>query len=71
MDEFIIFELNQKHITSYMGHYCLLSDSEDTTRVFVMWEQVIWKCKALLLGGHTNMALPFQSCTSRELVEFR
>ena len=69
MDEFIIFELNHKPITAYMGHYCLLSDNNRTSK-FVMWHQVLWKCKALMLGDHTSMALPFQSCNSREQIQF-
>ena len=69
MDEFIIFELNLNPITAYMGHYCLLSDS-NRTRKFVIWHQVLWKCKALMLGDHTSMALPFQSCNSREQIQF-
>lgn len=70
MDEFTIFELQNEPITSCMGHYCLLSDNGHTT-VFVMWDQVLWRCKKLLLGDHTNMGLPIKSCTSQELVQLR
>jgi hypothetical protein len=70
LDEFIVFEIEQKPITSYRRHYCLLSDVGHTT-VFLMSNQVLWKCKALLFGGHTRMVLPIQSCTSEELLELR
>jgi hypothetical protein len=70
MDEFIIFELKHTPITSYRGHYCLLS-GDGHTSVFVMWDRIKWKCKLLKLGGHTDMALPFQSCTSEELLQLR
>jgi hypothetical protein len=70
MDDFIVFEIEQKPITSYRRHYCLLSDVGHNTE-FVMSDQVLWKCKALLLGGHTRMFLPIQSCTSEELLELR
>jgi hypothetical protein len=70
MYDFIIFELEQTPIISCGTHYCLLSDDGQTT-VFVMWDMVLWKCKKLLLGGHTTMVLPIQSCTSEELVRLR
>jgi len=69
LDEFIIFQITNKPITSYMGHYCVFSDEGHST-VLVMWTQILWKCKSLRLGGHTNMALPIKSCTSQEMVEF-
>jgi hypothetical protein len=69
MDEFIIFELSRNPITAYMGHYCLLSDDNRSSR-YVLWHQVLWKCKVLMLGGHTSMPLPFQSCTSTEQIQF-
>jgi hypothetical protein len=71
MDEFVVFKLERKPITSYVGHYCLLSNDGYTT-VFVFWTQITWKCKELLLGPDlTLMALPFASCTSQELIKFR
>jgi hypothetical protein len=70
MDEFVIFELEQTPITSYRGHYCLLS-ADGHTSVFVMWDRIKWKCKRLNFGGHTDMALPIQSCTSEELIQLR
>jgi hypothetical protein len=69
LDEFIIFQLTNKPITHYMGHYCVFSDEGHST-VLVWWTQILWKCKALSLGGQFHMGLPFKSCTSEELVEF-
>jgi hypothetical protein len=70
LDDFVIFELENKPITSYMGHYCLLPTSPDGyTTVFVLWDQVTWQCQLLSLGDLTMMALPFKSCFSEELVE--
>jgi hypothetical protein len=71
MDDFVIFQIENKPITTRMGHYCLFSNVSDST-VLVFWSQVIWKCKAFKVeGGRANMALPFVSCTSRELMEFK
>ena len=72
MDEFVLFEIKNMPITSYMGHYCLLSQNEDPAQgKFIMWSQVAWKGKVLLLGNNSRMLLPFKSCTSQELIEFR
>ena len=70
MDEFIIFQLENKPITSRRVHYCLLSNDGYTTE-YVLWNQVTWKCKVLSLGDDSLMALPFASCTPQELVEFK
>jgi hypothetical protein len=69
MDDFIIFQLENKPIMSRMGHYCWLSRDGYTT-VFALWSNVTWKCKALLLEGKPLMVLPFASCTSKELIAF-
>jgi hypothetical protein len=69
MDAFVIYELENKPITSYMGHYCLFSDVVATT-VYVLWTQLTWKCKILMLNDNKMMALPFASCSSTELVQF-
>jgi len=71
MDEdFVIFELQDKPISNYMGHYCILSD-DGFMNVLVVWHEVIWKCKQLRLGENNTIALPFASCTPNELIEFK
>ena len=70
LDDFVIFRVEQKPITTYMGHYCLFSNDSHAT-VLVFWRQITWMCKMLTMRGvQVNMALPYASCTSRELVEF-
>ena len=73
-EEFVIFQIENIQITTYMGHYCYFSnDDHDDTPVFVLWDEVSWKCKICKVSGggrHANMAVPFVSCTSRELMEF-
>ena len=66
-DDFVVFMVQNKPITTYMGHYCLYSNDSDAT-VLVFWRQITWMCKMLTVG-QVNMALPYVSCTSRELVE--
>jgi len=69
-DPFVIFQVDNKPITAHMGHYCLFSNDTQTTE-FISWTQVTWMCKVLKVdGGRANMALPYASCTSRELVKF-
>ena len=74
-DEFVIFQIENIQITTYMGHYCFFSnDDQDDITGFVLWDEVSWKCKTFKLeetGRHANMALPYVSCSSRELMEFR
>jgi hypothetical protein len=69
-DPFVIFQVDKKAITAIMGHYCLFSNDTQTTE-FVFWTQVTWVCKILKVqGGRANMALPYASCSPRELAEF-
>jgi hypothetical protein len=69
-DDFVIFQVENKPITTHMGHYCLFSNDAPTT-VFVLWTQITWMCKMFKVQrGQANMALPYVSCTSRELMEF-
>jgi hypothetical protein len=69
-DDFVIFRVEMKRITSCHGHYCMFSNTESTTKtVFVFWGHVTWRCKVFLQEGG-GMALPYHSCSSRELVEF-
>ena len=71
MDDFVIFKVSKLPITTYMGHYCLFSDDGlEHAPVWVLWNQVTWKCKALKMQG-VDMALPYVSCSSNELMEFR
>jgi hypothetical protein len=70
MDDFVVLELENTPINAYVGHYCLLSSGVGRT-VFVMWDKVKWKCKLLYPTHNIVMALPFMSCTDRELLEFR
>jgi hypothetical protein len=65
---FIIFHITNKPITSYHGHYCIYSDNNPTTTL-VLWSLLGWKCKTMVLPSGSKMALPFASCTSRELAE--
>jgi hypothetical protein len=67
-DPFVIFQVVNKPITARVGHYCLFSNDSQTTE-FVLWSQIAWICKYFKIQG-TNMALPYASCTSRELVTF-
>ena len=70
-DNSVIFQVENKPITTCMGHYCLFSNDSPTT-VLVLWTQITWMCKMFKVqGGQANMALPYVSCTSRELMEFR
>jgi len=69
-DDFVVFLLQIKPITTYMGHYCTYSNDSPGTRL-VWWNRITWKCKLLQgLGGASGMALPYASCTSNELMEF-
>jgi hypothetical protein len=69
-DNFVVFQVENKPITTYMGHYCMFSDDQPTT-VFVLWTKITWMCKILKVqGGQADMALPYVPCTSRELMEF-
>ena len=69
MNEIIVFQVDTKPITTYMGHYCLFNNVTHDT-VFVLWNLVTWKCKTLDMDGDAKMALPYVSCSSRELMEF-
>jgi hypothetical protein len=69
-DDLVIFQVQKIPITTFMGHYCLFSNDAHTTVDMVLWKQVTWKCKTFKME-HANMALPYVSCTSRELVELR
>ena len=70
-EDFVIFQVLKKPITTRMGHYCEYStNSQDMD--MVLWKQITWKCKLLAVrGGQSGMALPYASCTSRELMVFR
>jgi hypothetical protein len=72
-DPFVIFQVVNKprhalFFTARVGHYCLFSNDSQTTE-FVLWTQITWICKIFKVQG-ANMALPYASCTSRELVTF-
>jgi hypothetical protein len=70
MDEFVIFQVENKPITTYMGHYCLFSNHPPST-IMVLWSQITWKCMIFKVkGGSKDMALPIMSCTSTERMEF-
>ena len=70
-DDFVIFQVENKPITTSMGHYCLFSNDSPTT-VLVLWTQITWMCKMFKVqGGQANMALSYVSCSSWELMEFR
>ena len=68
-DEFVIFQMEKRGITTYMGHYCLYSIANSGT-VLVMWKQMAWRCKALTSPAGHPLALPFASCTTEELMQF-
>ena len=70
MDDVVIFQVENKHITHKMGHYCLFSNDQRATVAWVSWKLVTWKCKILRVNN-TDMALPYVSCSSHELMEFR
>ena len=71
MDEFVILQVQNKPITTYMGHYCFFSDAPQIPTEMVLWSKLTWKCKTFKMQGGGNMALPYVSCTSVELVEFQ
>jgi len=69
-DEFVVFRVENKPITAYMGHFCFFSNDSRAT-VLVLWNRILWMCKMLTVReGQVNLGLPFVSCTSRERVEF-
>jgi hypothetical protein len=69
-DEFIVLELENKPITARMGHCCTYS-SNSRVNDLVLWNKITWKCKLIQTqNGVGGMALPFQSCTPKELMEF-
>jgi len=68
-NNFVIFLITNNPITSYHAHYCIYSDHQPTNTL-VFWTLLAWKCKVLTLPSGLNMALPFASCTSRELADF-
>ena len=70
LDPFVIFELENKPIIAYTGHYCSLSQNGYTT-VFALSTELTWKCKVLVLPNLTLMGLPIIPCTARELIELR
>ena len=54
--------------------FCYFPGGKQTNynMVLVLWTQITWMCKMFKVqGGQANMALPYVSCTSRELMEFR
>jgi hypothetical protein len=69
-DDFVVFQVQNKPITTIMGHYCTYAnDSPDMDMVF--WDGITWMCKLFApRGGQSGMALPYASCTSHELMEF-
>ena len=69
-DDFVVFQVQQKLITTRMGHYCLYSN-ESPGMELVLWDRLTWKCKLFTAGGGpSGMTLPYASCTSQELMEF-
>jgi hypothetical protein len=69
-EAFVIFQLQRKTITSKMGHYCTFS-LDDAGTDLVSSVNIAWKCKLLgMTGGSSSMALPYASCTPKEIVEF-
>jgi hypothetical protein len=71
MDDFVLFQLQNMPITTHMGHYCMFSNDTHTNHL-VLWSRISWKCKVLKSRrGGDQMALPYYSCTPKELIEFR
>ena len=70
MDDFVLFQLKRLPITTHMGHYCWFSGATQHTDL-VVWTEIYWKCKVLKGRGGDDMALPFASCKSQELMEFQ
>ena len=70
MDDFVLFQLKNMRITTHMGHYCLFSCDTQRTDL-VLWSEISWKCKVFEGRGRAgDMALPYASCTTQELVQF-
>jgi hypothetical protein len=69
MDEFVLFQIDNMPITAYMDFYCTTTGETGSTK-YVFWTQMEWKCKTFTMPTDI-IALPFASCTSRELMEFR
>jgi len=69
-DDFVIFQLQIKPITAKKGHYCTYSN-DSPGKDMVLWSRLTWKCKLFgAQGGASPMALPYASCTPKELMEF-
>jgi hypothetical protein len=69
MDEFVLFQIDNKPITTYMNCYCTSSGVSRSTK-YVLWTQIEWKCITFTMPAEI-IALPYASCTSHELMEFR
>jgi hypothetical protein len=69
-DEFVIFQITNKPITSYHGHYCLYTNNNPTIKM-VLWSLIAWKCKVMTLPSGSEMALPIACCKSHELEDIQ
>jgi hypothetical protein len=69
MDEFVLFQIDNKPITTYMDFYCTSTGVARSTK-YVLWTQMEWKCITFPMAAEI-IALPYASCTSHEQMEFR
>ena len=64
-EDFVVFQVSNKPITGKHGHFCTYSQDSPGMDM-VDSSKITWKCKFLGVA----VALPYASCTPKELVQF-